>query len=507
MRLGAKEVQILYRRSRPEMPANPEEVEQAEMEGVKIQFLVAPKRVLGKGGKIEAIECIRMRLGPPDETGRRRPIPIEGSEFIMEFDTLLIAIGEQPEVFKLPEGIEVTREGTIAVDPDTLQTKVPYMFAGGDVVSGPASVIEAIAAGKRAVASIDRYLRGEPLEVKEEIKKVEEVPKEAVIKKARQKMPLLPIDQRVGNFNPVELGFSEEIAKEEATRCLMCGGCSECLECEKVCEPEAIIRDQKEELIELNVGAIVVATGFDLFDLRGISEYGYGRYKNVLISLEFERLLCASGPTGGHLVRPSDNRVPERIVFIQCVGSRSQREDEIPYCSSVCCTYATKEAILIKEHELECDVYIFYKDLRPFGKGFQEFVNRAEKEWGVKYIKGCPSGIEEDPQTGELVFRYEDTVKGEIGEMTADLVVLCPALIPRRDNKKLAEVLNVELDEHGFFKSKNLLTAPIDTNVPGIFICGYCQRPKDIPESVAQASGAAAKAAEVIAIAARGPIK
>ena len=271
--------------------------------------------------------------------------------------------------------------------------------------------------------------------------------------------------------------------------------CGKCLE---ACGAGAINFDMKPETIDLTVGAILVANGFELFDTRKISEYNYGKYKNVLTSLEFERLVCATGPTGGHLVRLSDNRVPKRIVFIQCVGSRSER-GEIPYCSTVCCTYATKEAILIKEHEPECDVHILYMDMRAIGKGFQEFANRAEKEWGVKYTKGHPSTVKEDPTTGGLVIRYEDITKGEIKEITADLVVLCPALVPRRDNEKLAKILKVELDEYGFFKSKDELIAPLDTNVPGIFMCGYCQGPKDIPESVAQSSGAAARVAELMA--------
>ena len=271
--------------------------------------------------------------------------------------------------------------------------------------------------------------------------------------------------------------------------------CGKCLE---ACGAGAINFDMKPETIDLTVWAIIVANGFELFDARKISEYGYGRYKDILTSLEFERLVCATGPTGGHLVRLSDNRVPKRIVFIQCVGSRSQR-GEIPYCSTVCCTYATKEAILIKEHESECDVHILYIDMRAIGKGFQEFVNRAEKEWRVKYTKGHPSTVEEDPTTGELVIRYEDITKGEIKEITADLVVLCPALVPRRENEKLAKILKLELDEYGFFKSKYELIAPLDTNVPGIFMCGYCQSPKDIPESVAQSSGAAARVAEIMA--------
>jgi len=275
--------------------------------------------------------------------------------------------------------------------------------------------------------------------------------------------------------------------------------CLKCGLCRRVCKAGAVDFDQKPETINLNVGAIIIATGFELFDARSVSEYGYGRYRDVLTSLEFERLLSASGPTGGHLLRLSDGRIPKRIAFIQCVGSRSQR-GELPYCSSVCCTYATKEAILIREHEPECEVYIYYMDLKVFGKGFQDFVNRAKEEWGVKYIKGRPSSITEDSNAGHLLIRYEDILREEIKEITADMVVLCPALIPKQTNQELAKILNVQLEEYGFFKPKDILFAPVDTNVPGVFVCGYCQGPKDIPESVAQASGAAARAAEVIAL-------
>ena len=270
--------------------------------------------------------------------------------------------------------------------------------------------------------------------------------------------------------------------------------------CQKICKAEAVNYDQKPEMINLTVGAIIVATGFEMFDARRISEYGYGRHKNVLISLEFERLLSASGPTGGHIIRPSDGKITKSIAFIQCIGSRSQRGGELPYCSSVCCIYATKEAILIREHIPECEVYIFYIDLKVFGKGFQEFINRATEEYGIRYVKGHPGRIEEDQKTGDLVIRYEDAMDGKMKEITIDLVILCPALIPRRDNERLAEILKVDLDEYAFFKAKDPLLTPIDTNFPGVFICGYCQGPKDVPESVAQASGAAARAAEIIAL-------
>jgi heterodisulfide reductase subunit A len=257
--------------------------------------------------------------------------------------------------------------------------------------------------------------------------------------------------------------------------------------------------DQKPETITLNVGAIVVATGFELFDARTRSEYGYGRYRNVLISLEFERLLSASGPTGGHILRLSDGHIPRKIAFIQCVGSRSLKGG-VTYCSSACCMYATKESILIREHEPECEVYIFYNELRVFGKGFQDFVTRAKDESGLKYIRALPGEVIEDPKTGELTIWYEDTIENLTKSINVDLVVLCPALIPRTANKELAGILGLELDEYGFFKPKDPLFSQVDTNVTGVFICGYCQGPKDIPESVAQASGAAGRVAETLAL-------
>jgi len=276
--------------------------------------------------------------------------------------------------------------------------------------------------------------------------------------------------------------------------------CLKCRLCSKVCLAEAIDYDQKPELLTLNVGAIVITTGFDLFDVRKRTEYGYGKYRNVMTSLEFERMESASGPTGGHIIRLSDGRVPEKIAFIQCVGSRSIKGG-LPFCSSACCVYATKEAVLIREHDPKCEVYIFYNDLKVFGKGFQDFINRAKDTWGVRYVRALPGEITEDSKTGKLVVWYEDTTENTIKNLQADIVVLCPALVPKPDNQKLAKILSVELDEHGFFKSKDTMLAPIDTNVPGIFIAGYCQGPKDIPESVAQASGASGRAAESMALA------
>jgi heterodisulfide reductase subunit A len=311
-------------------------------------------------------------------------------------------------------------------------------------------------------------------------------------------------DMGLGKRKAIYMPFKQAVplvATIDAEHCLyfsrkICGVC------QKVCPSNAIDYNQKPEEIELNVASIILATGFDVFDPSAIGEYGYGRFQNVLTSMEFERLICASGPTGGHLVRPSDGKEPKSVVFVQCVGSRNLH-GRFPFCSTVCCVYATKESILVKEHSPQTQPYIMYIDMRAVGKGFQEFVDRAREEYGVKYIKAHPGGIAEEQSTKNLQIHYEDTKTGEMKKLDADIVVLCPALIPKTENKRLAEEMGIELDEANFFKAKDLLTAPMDTTSAGIYICGYCQSPKDIPESVAQASGAAARAAETIALTAK----
>jgi heterodisulfide reductase subunit A len=269
-----------------------------------------------------------------------------------------------------------------------------------------------------------------------------------------------------------------------------------CQVCSKICPAGAIDYTQKEEEIELNVSSIIIATGIQELDPSKLGEYGYGRYDDVITSMEFERLVCASGPAGGHLNRPSDGRHAHRIGFVQCVGSRSQKNG-YPYCSSVCCMYATKEAVLIKEHEPDSDVTIFYMDLKVYGQGFQEFADRAQSHWGVEYIRGRPGEIRKNPVTNDLIILFEDTIAGNVQRKELDLVVLCTTLIARPENKELAKILGLELDEWGFFHSSDEVRNPIETQVPGVFLCGCCHGPKDIPESVAEASGAAACAAEV----------
>ncbi len=269
-----------------------------------------------------------------------------------------------------------------------------------------------------------------------------------------------------------------------------------CQVCSKVCPAGAVDYEQTETTLDLNVGSIILATGFEEYDPSELGEYGYGRYEDVITAMEFERLVCASGPTHGHLNRPSDGKIAKRVAFVQCVGSRSHQKG-YPFCSSVCCMYATKEAVLIKEHDPESEVTIFYLDLKVFGQGFQEFVNRATDHYGVNYVRGRPGEIRRHPISGDLVLWYEDTEHGQVSEKEVDLVVLCTTMISRPENTELAETLGLELDDWGFFKPKDPVMNPIETEKPGVFVCGCCHGPRDIPESVAEASGTAALAAIV----------
>ncbi len=266
-----------------------------------------------------------------------------------------------------------------------------------------------------------------------------------------------------------------------------------CRLCETVCPRNAIDFEQKDTDVEMRVGAIIVSTGFDPFDPSSITQYGYKRYRNVITSLEYERLICASGPTGGHLKRPSDGEPVENIAFIQCVGSRDLYNK--PYCSSVCCMHATKEAMLAHEHDANVKSTIFYMDLRAAGKGFQKYVARAEREYETSYIRGRVASIAENENEDPIIC-YEDSERSQPEKMTVDLAVLATSFIPRTGTEELTETLGIEIDRYGFFRTDPI--SSLETTRPGIFACGCCREPVDIPESISQASGAAAMAAEVV---------
>ncbi|MEO0083394.1 MAG: FAD-dependent oxidoreductase [candidate division WOR-3 bacterium] len=490
LRLGCKESVILYRRSRREMPANEWEIEEAEKEGVKIEYLTAPVSIIGDNSRVVGIECQRMELGLPDATGRRTPIPIPNSEFVINADIVIPAVSQAPDTTLFPE-LEKTRWGSLLVNPDNLMTSREGVFAGGDVVSGPATVIEAIAAGKKAAESIEMYLKGDNQQItrptNREIAKFSEKEYAKFIKQDRVAMPKIPTSERV-SFKEVELGYSEADARKEAARCLNCSVCCECLECVKVCQPNAIDHNLTDEFEELEVGAIVLATGYELLNKEKLGSYGFGKLKNVVDGLQFERILSASGPFMGEVRRPSDGKVPKRVVFVQCAGSRDP-ENAMAYCSKICCMYTAKQAILYKHRVHDGEAIIFYIDVRTGGKGFEEFYKRATDE-GILYIRGKVSKIFE--KGDKVIVWGADTISGKKVEVEADLVVLATAMVPAA-SKEFAQLLKITQDEYGWFTEAHPKLRPVETLAGGFFLAGACQGPKDIPEAVAQSSGAASK--------------
>jgi len=502
-RLGAKEVTILYRRSRAEMPAYDVEVEEAEKEGVKFTFLAAPTRLMGENGKLKALEYLKMELGEPDASGRRRPVPIEGSETIIEVDNVIPAIGQTPEAeFLASLGLEADPRGRIVTDEETLATTRSGVFAGGDCTLGPASFVEAVAHGRQAAESIQSFLEhGGLRDVKPKEGQVDPGLTEEERKRARpverQQMPALTPDKRKGNFAEVELGFTEEMARAEGKRCLSCSLCCQCGECARKCGPQAIDLNDHERIRELEVGSIIVATGFKIFDPTPLTHYGFGRYPEVYTSLQFERLNNATGPTEGK-IRTKDGRAPAKVAIIHCVGSRDQNYNK--YCSRVCCMYSMKLAHLVKE-KVGAEVYEFYIDIRSPGKGYEEFYNRLQEE-GTHFIRGKVAevtDIVDDPADhGRLTVVAEDTLARKIRRIPVDMVVLSVGLQAADGVEDVARMVGISQDSDGWINELHPKLGPLATPSDGIFIAGCCQGPKDIPDSVAQAQGAAALALSLI---------
>jgi heterodisulfide reductase subunit A len=268
-----------------------------------------------------------------------------------------------------------------------------------------------------------------------------------------------------------------------------------CGKCADVCEPDAIDYDMKPEIVEEEVGAIIVATGYDLYDKELLAEYGHGKYADVLDGLQFERLLSASGPTMGKILRPSDHKEPKEVVFIQCAGSRDP-ELHCAYCSKICCMYTAKHAMLYKHHVPDGQAYVFYIDIRSGGKNYEEFVQRAVEEDGVLYLRGKVAKIFEDK--GKIKVWGVDTLTGKDIEIDADMVVLATATRPSKGADELAKKLKIAMDKDGFLAEAHPKLRPVESVTSGMFLAGAAQAPKDIPEAVAQASGAAAKAISIL---------
>lgn len=299
-------------------------------------------------------------------------------------------------------------------------------------------------------------------------------------------------DRTMGKRKAIYTPFPQAVPNKpiiDAENCLYLKK-GKCGFCKKICKVNAIDYEQKDEIVEIEVGAIVVATGFDLMPMDRIGEYGYGKYKDVIDSLQFERLLSASGPTNGEIRRPSDLKIPKEVVFIQCAGSRDP-EHNAPYCSKICCMYTAKHATLYKHAVHDGQAYVFYIDIRSAGKGYEEFVQKGIEEEGILYLRGKVSKIFEEGD--KVVVWGVDTISNKKIEISADLVVLAMAVVPSIGAKELAKKLRISTNEFGFMTEAHPKLRPLETLTSGIFLAGSTQAPKDIPETVAHASGTASK--------------
>jgi heterodisulfide reductase subunit A-like polyferredoxin len=518
VRLGRK-VHLACLESREEMPAHPWEIEAAEAEGVVLHPGLTFERILGNhSGRVQGVECMQAASFHFDERGRLHVEKTPGSEHVLSCDTVIFSVGQRAGLAFIPEDANVglTETQTIAINPNTLATSRPGVFAAGDCISGTAFVIEAVDRGHTAAQSIVRFLRGEALEPapKPELPVVRLSSREIearildgeITPQPRVPMPELSVEKRIDNFSEVEGGYDDESAQAEAARCLACGICSECMSCVFACGRDAINHDDVASIESIEVGAVILAPGYQVYNAHLSQEFGLGRYPNVVTSLQYERMLSASGPTKGHIQRPSDGSSPKRIAFLQCVGSRDQSHD---YCSSVCCMYAAKEAIMTVEHaraeardgngdgNVSCQV--FFMDTRAYSKGYEEYYRRAEHKYGVKYTRCRLSDVKENPNSQNLVLRYASPYEGssDVIEEEFDLIVLSVGMEISDSVKDLGTTLGIELDNYGFCHTT--LFDPLQTSRPGIFAAGPFREPKDIPETVVEASGAAAAAAKLLA--------
>jgi heterodisulfide reductase subunit A len=503
LRLGAKTVGLYYRRSRAEMPAHDFEVRSAMEEGVTLHELKAPSRFLGENGKLAAVEWRSMKLGAPDAGGRRRPAPVPGSEAVAPADIVILAVGLTPSTRPFAGELALNRDGTIQADPETLVTSLPNVFAGGDDVTGPSMIIEAIAQGKRAAFYIDRYLQDLPLSGIAFDARLMAVDGKSVLDRAdappSERTPAVPRElspaARARSMEEVEQTMTEEEARYSANRCLDCGTCSECRQCVAACPAGAIRFDMREEREDLVVGSVVVATGFELFDPRRKPDYGFGEYPNVVTAMQMDRILAPTRPYNA-VVRPSDGMAPSNIAFVLCTGSRDCTVDN-RLCSRVCCMYSIKQAQLLMGALPLADVTIYYIDIRAFGKGYEEFFEQA-RGMGVRFVKGKVSKIV-GKDSGNLAVRYED-IDANGGPLTAehDLVVLSVGLSANPDAFGLFPPGLLSADPYRYVREIDEDLEPGKTSIEGVFVAGTASAIRDIPDTILHSGAAAAQVASYL---------
>ncbi len=497
VRCGARHVLMISRRSKKELSDHIPELEAALKEGIDLRPLTALTRFAGKEGILTAVECELLSQG--EEKASHAQTQIGPANETIKTDAAILALGFSPKTSILSDVIKLRPNRTIHVDRATLQTSVPFIFAGGDAVTGPSSVIQAIGQGKRAAFYMDRYLKGEESGLIKFDERLFPVNKSSVLAGASGRISTKAPEEikrcrpgiRAHELDEMEMTLEEEKARLAANRCLDCSGCSECHECMKVCQADAISFDMRPEDIELSAGSILISTGFRLFDAGTKPALGYGRFPNVIDAMQMDRILAPTRPYNG-VIRPSDGKVPNNIAFVLCAGSRDKASGN-RLCSRVCCMYSVKQAQLIMGALPIAEITVYYIDIRAFGKGYDEFYEQA-RAMGVHFIKGKVARIEEQANQ-DLRLYYEDIEgDGMVKEVSHDLVVLSVGGLPNPEATKLFKDDSLDMDA-SFFIKENEDIEPAMTSIEGVFVAGAASGMRDIPDSVLHAGAASAQIA------------
>jgi heterodisulfide reductase subunit A-like polyferredoxin len=477
-----------------EMPAHDFEVAEAKAEGITLHDGWGVNHFTGNGrvqtAELKVCSCVFN----PD--GKFAPEYDESKKQTVACDVVIVAAGMGADTDSF--GLETNGNRTLKADPGTLQTNVPHVFAAGDVVTGPTMITTAVGQGRRAAFMIDRYLQGTQLDPAAFDEHLPVADKKNVLARQDVYDRREPLESHAvmsaspDDFSETEAPMTEDEAFLGSARCLDCGICSECHACVDACPADAIKLDMQPEAIEVDVDAVVLATGFRLFPADAKPEYGYGKFKNVITGMQMDRLLAPTRPFNS-VVRPGDGKVPDRIGFIMCTGSRDAQVGN-PLCSRICCMYSVKHNQLIMGALPLADVTVHYMDVRAVGKGYDEFYQQA-RDMGSMFIKGRVAKITEK-DNGDLIVRYED-IEGDGGIVEAeyDMVVLAVGVQPNTEAAKLFEDGALGLDEYFYVGEADEDLDPGRTNLPGVFVAGSASGVKDIPDSILHAGAAVAQAA------------
>ena len=508
VRQGAEEVSVVCLEERGKMLALDFEVNEAIEEGVKIYNSSMTTKIFSQNNRpsLEFISVSSFKF----IDGKPEIKTVSGSEKQIPADVVILAVGLRPSTAIFKDELELTGNGKIVSDEKTLQTSIKYLFAGGDSHSGASSIIQAAGEGKRAAFYIDKYLNGGNPSYFEFGDKLPAKDKNEVLARKNYKLQnaigekLRPVNERIKDFNEIEMTFTEEEVLKSTERCLDCSNCRECHQCANACPADAIDFSQKSEVIDANVKSVIISTGYKLFKPENKPQYGYKLFPNVIDSMQMDRLIAPTRPFN-NVLRPGDGKVPDKIAYILCTGSRdSSIENSMgcssecsnnPICSQICCMYSIKQAQLLMGALPMADITIYYMDIRAFGKGYEEFFQQT-KSMGVSFIKGKVAQVKQkDDGSGDLVLRYEDVTSGVVKEATHDVVVLSVGVLPDNEITKVFTNQNLLLDDQKFIKQVDELISPSLTSIEGVFAAGTSTGPKDIPDSILSAGSAASEAA------------